>query len=433
MNQVARVVAHRRGFRGLLMLAGVGWLLACGKDSGADPMGSQPQPQDVVYGALKERDRVGGSSGADFTAVISAQNAFALELFRVLRQSNPSANSGLGGYSVHQVLGMLYAVASGVTAAQMQEVLGWDLPMDRLHSAMNALDLELLSREGEVTLAIANRVWAQRGLPLQSDFLDVLTGDYGAPLAVADFATNAEAGREAINDWVSLVTNQKIPTLFGPGTIDSMTQLVLANAMYLDAPWKYKFDPALTREAPFRLLDGSTVSVETMHFNEFLPSAGGDSWQAVELPYRGDELSMVVIVPENLPAFEAGLSAESLGELLEAIKPGGIHLSLPKLEFSFHASLVDAFKTLGLTSLFDGADFSNITGATGLAVAEVEHEVYFQVDEAGTRAAAATGATLADSHGPTVSVDRPFMFVIRDRSTGAILFLGRVLDPRPTR
>jgi serpin B len=431
MNQVAQVVAHRRGSRALLMVAGVGWLIACGEQSPAGQAGSGPQPQEVVYGALKERDRIGSSSGADFTAVVAAQNAFALELFRVLRESNPSANSGLGGYSVHQVLGMLYAGASGVTAAQMQEVLGWDLPMERFHSAMNALDLELLSRGDEVTLAIANRVWAQRGLPLEPDFLDVLTGDYGAPLAVADFATDAEAGRESINDWVSLVTHQKIPELFGPGTIASNTQLVLANAMYLDAPWKYKFDPARTREAAFTLLDGTTVSVETMHFDDFLPSAGGEGWQAVELPYRGDELSMVVIVPDDLPAFEAGLTAEGLGELLEAIKPGGIHLSLPKLEFSFHVSMVDAFKSLGLTTLFDGADFSNITGGAGLSVAEVEHEVYFQVDEAGTRAAAATGASLADSHGPTVSVDRPFMFVIRDRSTGAILFLGRVLDPRP--
>lgn len=430
MTQVAQVVAHR-GLAGTLMLACVGLLLACGDESSAGAASAQPQPPDVVYGTLRERDRVGNTHGADFTAVVSAQNALALQLFRALRVSSPNENSGLGGYSVHQVLGMLYAGANGATAAQMQEVLGWDLPMERFHSAMNALDLELLSRADDVTLAIANRVWAQRGLPLESAFLDVLTGDYGAPLAVADFAGDADGSRASINDWVSRVTNDKIPTLFGPGTLDTNTQLVLVNAMYLDAPWKYKFDPASTRMAPFTLLDGTSVAVETMHFDEFLPSAGGDDWHAVELPYRGDELSMVVIVPQDLPSFEAGLSGSGLGEILDAIKPGGIHLSLPKLEFSFHASLVPALRGLGLTTLFEGADFSNITGSAGLTVAAVEHEVYFQVDEAGTRAAAATGASLADSHGPTVSVDRPFMFVIRDRSTGAILFLGRVLDPRP--
>jgi serpin B len=198
----------------------------------------------------------------------------------------------------------------------------------------------------------------------------------------------------------------------------------------MDAPWKYQFDPAATRKSPFTLLDGSTVMVDMMHFNEFLPSAAGAGWAAVELPYRGDELSMIAVVPENLAQFEAALSPALLGSIVGAIRDGGIHLSLPRFTFSFHASLAKAFEALGAPSLFTGPDLSGLYAGSGLFVSAIEHEAFVQVDEEGTKAAAATGVAIADSHGPTVSFDRPFMFFILDRPTGTVLFLGRVADPR---
>jgi len=295
---------------------------------------------------------------------------------------------------------------------------------------MNALDLEILSRRDDVTLAIANRVWAQRGTTVLPEYLDILTRDYGAPLAVADFGDAPETARAVINDWVKRVTVDKIPELFPTGTITAGTVLVLANAMYLDAPWKYRFDPALTRKAAFSLPDGRKTDVDMMHFDEFLPSAWDEDWQAVELPYRGDELAMVVIAPRNLPDFERRLTPALLSQIIGKIKNGGIHLSLPRFTFSFHTSLVSTLTALGMGSLFDPrADLSGMTGAAGLRVAAMEHEVFIEVDEAGTKAAAATGAAISDSHGPTVSIDRPFLFVLRDRPTGTVLFLGRVLDP----
>lgn len=403
-------------------------LLACagGGEKAADPL---PEPSEVVYGSVKTRDTSGKASGADFQAVIKAQNAFAVRLLASLRESEPARNVAVSGYSINLVLGMLYAGAAGATADEMKRALDWQMPPAQLHTAMNALDLELRSRRGEITLNVANRVWAQRGLSLLPAFLDVLTRDYGAPLAVADFAGASEAARAAINDWVSRSTESKIEELFPAGSIDGNTVLALVNALYLDAPWKYKFDPMRTRQAPFKRLDGTTVSVEMMHYDEFLPSAWGQEWSAVEIPYQGDELSMVVIVPEDLRRFEARLTPELLGQVLGAIKDGGIHLSMPKVRFSFHSSLRPALEGLGLGSLFAGADFSGITGSAGLSVQSFEHEVFLDVDENGTKAAAATGAALADSHGPTVSVDRPFLFAIRDKPTGALLFLGRVVDP----
>lgn len=403
----------------------------CGGDNTPKPGGTlAPQPPEVVYGTIRERDRSGRADGADFTAVVAAQNGLGIRLLAALRDSSGDRNVAVGGYSVNQVLAMLYAGARGETAAEMQRVLEWTMPPERLHAALNALDLEIGTRAEDVTLAIANRVWGQKGLPLQNEFLDVLTRNYGAPLAVTDFASDPEQARTTINDWVKRATGEKIAELFPGGTIKAQTRVVLANAMYLDAPWKYKINPAATRKAPFKLLDGTQAEVDMMHFDEFLPSAYDPNWQAVELPYRGDELAMVVIVPKDLPAFEAQLTPQKLDEVFSKIKDGGIHLSLPKFKFSFHASLKQALVGLGLASLFEGADFSGITGAADLFVEHFEHEVFVEVDEEGTRAAAATGASLPASHGPTVMVDRPFLFAIRDRPTGTLLFLGRVIDPR---
>lgn len=406
----------------------VSWLLiaACGGSSVDDA----PEPEEVLFGTVQQRERSPVVDGGDFTAVVTAERRLALGLYRVLREAKPDENLAVGAYSVNQVLGMLYAGARGVTADEMEHALGWDLPPERLHTALNKLDLEIAKRREDVTLDMANRVWAQRGFPVLPAFLDVLTRDYGAPLAITDFAANGEAARAEVNDWVRRVTRDHIPELFPEGTIDQQTLMVLANAMYLDAPWKYKLDPGLTSAQPFRLADGTQVSVETMHYNEFLPSAVSADWKAVELPYRGDELSMVVIVPKDLAAFERSLTPESLDAILHAIDDGGIHLSLPKLSISAHASLVDALSALGMPSLFDGADLSGIAASGDLSVGALEHEVSFDVDETGAKAAAATGGSIPGSHGPTIEVNRPFLFLLLDRPTGAFLFIGRVVDPR---
>jgi serpin B len=296
------------------------------------------------------------------------------------------------------------------------------------HSTFNGLDLELGSRNSDILLRNANQAWLAPGFNPNPDYLDVLTRDYGAPLVGLDFPSDPDAARGVINQWVADVTEQKIPTLFPSGTISSQTVLVLTNAMYMDAPWKYQFDPAQTRPAPFTLIDGSSVMVETMGYDDFLPTAYGDGWQAVELPYRGDEVSMFVIVPENLLQFEAGLTAAVLDDILGEIQDGGIHLSFPRFTYKFHASLIEPLEALGLSSLFSAPDLSGIAG--GLSIEAIEHEAFIEVDEAGTRAAAATGVAVAESHGPTVDVNRPFLFFIVDKLTGTVLFLGRVLDPR---
>jgi serpin B len=168
-----------------------------------------------------------------------------------------------------------------------------------------------------------------------------------------------------------------------------------------------------------------------MHYDQYLASAVDERWAAVELPYEGGGLSMVVVVPEDFADFEAHLDGEVLQSILGKIEEGGIHLTLPRFTFSTHASLIEPLRAMGVTSAFDpgAADFGRMSGAGGLFIAAVEHEAFIDVDEDGTEAAASSGVAIAGSHGPTIDATRPFLFLIRDRATNAIVFMGRVLDP----
>lgn len=371
-------------------------------------------------------------SEQDLRSLTAGQVAFALDLFR--RQAQQvDGDLAIGPGSLHTALSMILAGARGRTATEMEAVLHTSGLGARLHELNNALDRELRRRgeDPEVDVSIANRLWAARGLALRAAFIETLASQYGAALAQADFAGDPEGSRAAVNQWVADNTRDKIEELFPKGTIDQSTQLVLANAIHLDAKWKFPFPVAATRVEPFTLPDGNKVNVEMMHYDEYLPSGRGDGWTAVRLPYGGDQLSMTVVVPDDLRAFEKRLDPALLVAIDGAIKDGGIHLGLPRFTAKTHLALADTLAAMGMPSAFGGgADFSGMTGSQGLVLAAVEHEVLVKVDEEGTEAAAASGGAMAGSHGPTVTVDRPFLFVIRDEPTGAVMFLGRVADPR---
>lgn len=257
-----------------------------------------------------------------------------------------------------------------------------------------------------------------------------MTGAYGSPLAETDFAADPEASRNLINAWVDDTTNELISELLPEGTIKANTELALVNAVALDAPWEFPFDPARTTSEPFTLGDGSVVRASTMHYDEYLPSSVEEDLVAVELPYGDGALSMVIIVPTDLEAFEQDLTGTSLAALIDRIDDGGIHLSVPKWTARTHVNLNGTLRDMGMVEAFGGgADFSGMVEGGGLWLDVVEHEAFVEVDEQGTRAAAATGAAMADSHGPTVMVDRPFLYTVVDRGAGTILFIGRVSDP----
>lgn len=404
-------------------------VLACALVAVACTTAADGPPGAVVAGAPTARDTSPGTDAADVGEAVAGTTELALDLYRVMAAE--AGNRSLSPYSVALGLAVVYAGARGTTAAEMREVLHFTLPAERLHPALNHLDLAVAAAADHdgVELAVADRTWRRTGLGVEQAFAHVLAREYGAPMGELDFSADPEAARGAVNGWVAERTAGRVPELFPAGTITPDTALVLANAVHLDAAWWFPFNPDLTRREPFHG-PGGTVTVDMMHFNEYLPSGSGDGWAAVELPYAGEELSMVVIVPDDLGRFEAALDADLLAEVLGAIADGGIHLSLPRFEVSDHSDLEVVLRQLGMRAAFgDGADFSGMTGDRSLWLDAVHHESFVKVDEEGTEAAAATGSAMADSHGPTVVVDRPFLYLVRDRGTGALLFLGRVVDP----
>jgi serpin B len=343
---------------------------------------------------------------------------------------------------------MTYAGAAGTTAEEMAATLHFTLQGDALHQAFNSLDTALESRSwqektasGEkqgVLVKTANSLWAQKGLAFEEPFLDVLAADYGAGVRLCDFGSAAEEARKAINDWVAGQTEDKIPELLAPGVIDTMTRLVLVNAIYLNADWASRFDANSTGDHDFNALDGQTVTVRMMYQESSFPYAAGDGWQAVELPYLRDELAMTLIVPDEgrFGETEDKLADGLIDEVVDTLSVGtDMNLSMPKFEFRTKAGLNRALTALGMAGAFGGgADFSGMTKQADLSISDVIHEAYVKVDEKGTEAAAATAVVMEEMAAMptgqvTLIIDRPFIFALRDRTTGAILFMGRVTDP----
>lgn len=423
--------------RRLLLVLVVSALLACGGGGGGAQLGpSVPvaagEELDVVLASVDKRAEPTIADARDVGAVGDATAAFALDLYHEVAAVE-EGNVIVGPYSAWLALAMTSVGAAGPTYDELALALHLPFDEDRLLPAVNALDRTLTHRAADdaVRFAVANRLWGQRGTVFLPPFLDAMVEHFGAPVVAADFDTDADGARAEINDWVLERTDSKIPELFPAGTINPNTQLVLVNAVHLDAPWELALDPAQTRPGTFTRADGSTVETDLMHYDQYLPTAVTGDWSAVELPYEGGTMSMVVIVPEDFAAFEADLDQAALDEVLAQITDGGVHLTLPRFSVSTHTSLTKPLQALGVSAAFDGAtaDFTRMTDGGGLFVDAVEHEAFIEVDEDGTEAGAATGVAMVDSHGPTVDATRPFLFLIRDHATDTILFIGRVLDP----
>jgi len=407
--------------------------------------GASSTPGALVASDLERRSP--DAPAGDVAELAAGNNAFAAAAYALLA-AEEQGNLVYSPASIRLALAMAYAGARGQTAAEMAEVLGFDLSDEALHAAFNALDQALASRnqefppigdgvERKVLLSIANSLWGQDGFAFRQEFLDTLAENYGAGMRVVDFVEATEAARQAINDWVAGETNDRITELIPEGVLSEMTRLVLTNAIYLDATWAWLFNKDDTFEAPFFLLDGSQVSVDTMHQDRSFPHAAGDGWQAIELPYVGDELAMVFLVPDSgLFAEVEGLVSEGLfEEVVGALQPAQVNLGLPRFEFRTKASVADLLASLGMPTAFDpaAADFSGMTEEDRLFISDVIHEAFIKVDEEGTEAAAATAVimdlTAAPSEMIELQIDRPFLFSLYDRATGEILFMGRVLNP----
>ncbi len=436
------LVRQRSGLPALVLTVAFGLaplgVSACGGNSGSN------HANGVVQSPLA-RDTSPQVASSDMQTLVSNNTTFAFDLYQQIAMGNETDNLFYSPYSVSIALAMTYAGAGSSTATQMASALNFQLAPSTLNPAFDALDLQLASRahgqagdDGQpFKLNVVDSLWADKTFTFQTPFLDTLAQDYGAGLRTVDFEGAPETARGAINGWVSDQTDKLISQLLPDGSIDSSTRFVIVNAIYFSAGWGSPFMASSTQPTAFTHLDGSTEQVQMMHQSLEAGYCSGANWQATELFYDGGQTSMVLVLPQpgQLPEVEQGLDATFLSSLLSALQPAEVLLSLPKFSITGATiSLTHELEMLGMTDAFDPrrADFSAMT-PDSVFINDVLHQAYVSVDENGTQAAAATGvigeATSAISNSATVTVDRPFFFVIRDIPTNSVLFVGRVLSP----
>lgn len=376
----------------------------------------------------------------DVADAARASNAFAVDLYRQVARDD--GNLFFSPSSLTTALAMTYAGARGGTAAEMARVLHWPDRQDAVHVACSELLSAWEPPEGApYRLSVANRLWGQTGFNLRPEFLDLVRERYRGGFAPQDFAANAEDARLSINAWIRERTEDRIHDLLRPGSIDASTRLVLTNAIYFLGTWRHAFEPRATTDEPFHLAGNNTVMVPMMRQVERLRLGVHEGVHVLELPYAGDDLSMFVLLPDapdGLADLERRLAPSTLEAWLDGAALERVRCVLPRFSVTASFDLGETLEGMGMASAFDGAraDFSGMTGGKDLAISEVVHKAFVDVDEAGTEAAAATAVTMkltSVSHeAPPIDfvADHPFLFLIRHRETGAILFLGRLTDPR---
>lgn len=415
----------RRSFIGIVMVS----ILAATLAAGAAPARSQ---------------------GDDMTMLVAGNNAFAFDFYRQAAGQG-DANLIFSPFSISQAFGMLWAAARADTAQQIADTMHYSLAQDELHPAFATLLSDLSEREtaggdgeGErLQLNIANALWAQQDFPFREAYIDLVRESYDGGLFLADFVGTPDQAREDINAWIEDETKEKIQDMLAPGAVGTDTRMVLVNAIYFNGAWLHPFEEFATQDDTFTLLDGSTVTVPMMSQQESLGYMQGEGFQAVELPYFGGDVAMLIVLPDagQFEAVRSGLDADQFDAIREALASETVQLTMPRWEFESSLDLKTALAAMGMGDVFDRdrADLSGMfdPAAVGenLLVSAALHKAYIGVDEAGTEAAAATAIIVGVTSAPVqvelieLRLDRPFIYTIVDRQTGSILFLGQVMNP----
>jgi serpin B len=394
--------------------------------------------------------------------VVDGNTTFALNLYSRLA-ANPG-NLFFSPYSISTCLGMLYAGAAGNTELQMSEVLGFGTNQAQFTSLFGQLQDELATDQATnvVELNIANALWFQEGFPILPAFLQTATNQYQANVGQADFLTDSAEVTDEINNWVAQETQNKIKNILPPGAVNPNTRLVLANAIYFLGTWTTAFQESNTTTQLFHLSSTTVAPAPLMHqpllvvmgpngqpadvtFNymqsyPFLGTPSKADFQAIELPYGSNQLSMVILLPsqiDGLAQLERQLSPAFLSNVLARMTPQPVEIFLPRFTLASSFDLGATLAAMGMPDAFAGgtADFSGIDGGRDLFVSFVLHKAWGQVNEAGTEAAAATVIGITGTIAPfsaAFRADHPFLFLIRDTQTGSVLFLGRLTNPNPS-
>jgi serpin B len=385
------------------------------------------------------RDSLPASSAEELAALAKGNTDFACDLYRKLTAA-ATGNTFFSPYSISMALAMTWAGAQGQTESQMAQVLHFSLDQSQLHPAFDALDLALRQRaqKDSFDLNIVNQVWGEKTYHFLPDYLKIVSVNYGAAMRLLDFINSAEASRLTINTWVSDQTQSRIQDLIPAGAITPFTRLVLTNAIYFKAQWA---DTFFKQESWNQMFYRDNDSMTAVFMHKETSSYKYDStanYTALEMPYKGGEISMLVILPASgkMAAVESALSSNFLTGVSGSLQEKVVDLTIPKFKFTTSStSLRDILISMGMPAAFsDTADFSGIDGTRNLSISDAIHKAFVAVDERGTEAAAATAIIVRASAilmpPPVVfTANRPFIFIIRDNVTGSVLFIGKLVTP----
>ncbi len=380
---------------------------------------------------------------ADVTAVVTSNTQFAFAMYQNLNadKSNKGKNIFLSPYSISTALAMTYLGSEGNTRTQMAGTLHFNLPDNRLEAGFSSLlGQTKATPDKHYKLDVANALWGQQDYHFEPAFTGAIGKYFDGGFNAVNYADDQEreAGRIKINRWVEQKTNDKIKNLVHPDDINNLTRLILTNAIYFKGDWKLQFKTMFTQNAPFTVSPGKTVTVPMMAQKEHFPFMENSELKMIELPYAGDDLSMLVLLPAgDVEKFGAALTPEKLQEYQKQLFPVKVELSLPRFKFETRYTLNEGLAAMGMPDAFDRAtaNFAGMTGKPALYITAVIHQAMIDVNEEGSEAAGATAVVMGEKAmvmRPVVfRADRPFIFMIVHKPTGAILFMGRLSDPPP--
>ena len=378
----------------------------------------------------------GAESEHNMMLAAKGNTAFACDLYAELRAQ--PGNLFFSPYSISTALAMTYAGARGRTAAQMAEVLHFMPKQHTVHEAFQELTRYFRDIQAAEAFAlhIANALWLQQDFEVLEEFPDTLERYYAAKLFQVNFRKASEKVRKRINAWVAEQTRQKIQNLIPRGMITSLTRFVLTNAIYFKGVWKHPFDKQQTSDMPFWVAPDNQVRAAMMHQKTPLNYGETENLQVLEMPYTGQKLSMVILLPkakDGLAELECQLNADQLDSWLATLERRDVEVYVPRFKMTRPLTLSSVLRAMGMTEAFSpNADFSGIEPNNSLFLSEVIHKAFVDVNEEGTEAAAATavvGLTSAPEPTPVFKADHPFVFMIREQKTGSLLFLGRMTNP----
>lgn len=370
--------------------------------------------------------------------VVNANNHFAFDLYSELKKSE-RGNIFYSPYSISAAMAMTYEGARGQTADEMKSVFHFP-EYNNLRPNFAVLYNDLNTGLGDYELSTGNALWVQKDYPFLPEYISRVEKYYGGKASNVDFISETEKSRQTINNFIEEHTNQKIKDLLPAGSIDALTRLVLTNAIYFKGTWQWEFDTSDTRDEDFKITPDNIVKVKMMNMDPEKARfnyAATDDLQILELPYKGDKLSMLILLPKSdLASIESSLTAEKINEYKSQMRETKMDaIAIPKFKFDTKYTINDTLKAMGMPTPFDGdnADFSSMDGSKRLFISFVIHQAFINVDEKGTEAAAATavGISLQSAVLPSniFRADHPFIFLIQEKKTGNILFLGKVVDP----